>query len=142
MVSIKKTAILLIEKPIFCINTCKRVLLGSYDQETCDFFDCNIRLDATSVSLALCLKRQHRWRIRLASGSKQAARARGLAQLALCLRAQRIRQSRLSQKHKRHLSQKSLDSRPRCLYFVLFRQILGTARSNFTAKATEVYDHL
>ena len=43
MVSIKKTAILLIEKPIFCINTGKRVLLGSYNQEICDFFDRNQR---------------------------------------------------------------------------------------------------
>ena len=31
-----KTAILLIEKLIFCINMGKRVLLASFDQETCD----------------------------------------------------------------------------------------------------------
>ena len=40
-VTIKKTAIFLIEKPIFCQNTAKTGLLESYDQEISGFIDRN-----------------------------------------------------------------------------------------------------
>ena len=41
-VSIKKTVILLIEKTIFRINIDEKGILVSYDQENCDFIDCNL----------------------------------------------------------------------------------------------------
>ena len=41
MVTIKKTAIFLIEKPIFCLNTAKTGLSESYDQEISGFIDRN-----------------------------------------------------------------------------------------------------
>ena len=41
VVSIKKTAFLLIEKLIFCLNTAKTGLLESYDQKICSFIDRN-----------------------------------------------------------------------------------------------------
>ena len=40
-ITIKKTGIFLIEKPIFCLNTTKTGLLESYDQEISDFLDRN-----------------------------------------------------------------------------------------------------
>ena len=41
VVTIKKTAIFLIEKPIFCLNTDKTGLSESYDQEISGFIDRN-----------------------------------------------------------------------------------------------------
>ena len=40
-ITIKKTGILLIENPIFCLNTAKTGLLESYDQEISGFLDRN-----------------------------------------------------------------------------------------------------
>ena len=40
-VTIKKTVILLIVNPIFCLNTAKTGLLESYDQEISGFIDRN-----------------------------------------------------------------------------------------------------
>ena len=44
-ITIKKTAIFLIVKPIFCQNTVKTGLLKSYDQEICGFIDRNAGRD-------------------------------------------------------------------------------------------------
>ena len=47
MVSIKKSAFLLIEKPIFCLNTAKTWLLESYDQKIRLFLDRNPGMDVS-----------------------------------------------------------------------------------------------
>ena len=41
-ITIKKTAIFLIVKPIFCQNTAQTGVLTSYDQEICRFIDRNL----------------------------------------------------------------------------------------------------
>ena len=103
--------------------------------------------------------RHHRWRIRRpAVQSRLRVLRRRLAPLALChsagnrwcgsaseqaltsLRFSEWRKKSLLGRHQReHLGRFKAETWPRCQYFVVFCRIFGTARSNLTVKATEVF---
>ena len=66
VVSIKKTAILLIETPILYLNTAKTGLLESYDQKICGFIDRNPGRELypeTALCLDTVLPKNHVTRI-------------------------------------------------------------------------------
>ena len=107
VITIKKTVILLIETPILYPNTAKTGLWESYDQEISGFIDRNLGRDVKVrprgvheesreggregerergreryIQCRVTPDRHHRWRIRLASDSKQAALATPTARSA------------------------------------------------------------